>query len=100
GIAIDDAQWIDTGTLAAIRTLPGLLSGLPIVWLIAIRPSRDSAPLATALEQLRRTGAKTIVLGPLDDEAVASLTTEQLDAEPDEQIAELVEQAGGSPFLL
>src|SRR4051812_16538489 len=99
-IAIDDAQWIDTGTLAALRTLPGLLSALPIVWLIALRPSRDSALLATALDQLKRAGAKTIVLGPLDDDAVASLTSEQLDAEPDEQIVELVQQAGGSPFLL
>ena len=36
-IAIDDAQWADGGTLAALRTLPMRMVGLPVAWLIALR---------------------------------------------------------------
>jgi predicted ATPase len=37
-ISIDDAHWADGGTAAAIRTLPMRLVGLPIAWVIALRP--------------------------------------------------------------
>ena len=39
---------------AAIRTLPMRLMGLPIAWVIALRPPRESTPIVDALEQLRR----------------------------------------------
>src|SRR6202795_2808592 len=51
-IAIDDAQWADGGTAAALRTLPPRLMGLPIAWAIALRPPRDATPLVQALEHL------------------------------------------------
>jgi predicted ATPase len=37
-IAIDDVHWADSGTAAALRTLPIRLSGLPIAWVFAVRP--------------------------------------------------------------
>ena len=53
-ISIDDAHWADGGTAAAIRTLPMRLMGLPIAWVIALRPPRESTPLVHALEQLKQ----------------------------------------------
>src|SRR5207302_10665158 len=44
-IAVDDAHWADAGTVAAIRTLPTRLMGLPIAWVIALRPPRVETPL-------------------------------------------------------
>ncbi len=45
-ISIDDAQWADSGTIAALRTLPMRLMGLPIARVIALRrrvkPHRSS----------------------------------------------------------
>ena len=100
-IVIDDAQWADNGTVAALRSLPRSLSGSPIAWLIAWRPSPETAPdTATAIDQLKRNGATVITLGPLDDAAIARLAAEVLGGEPDEQVLDLVEQAAGSPFLL
>jgi DNA-binding CsgD family transcriptional regulator len=90
-VAIDDAHWADRGTMAALRTLPMRLMGLPIAWVIAHRPPRD----ATRLE-----GARTIVLGPLEDDAVARLATDTLGAEPDQSILELLAQANGNPFFI
>ena len=100
-IVIDDAQWADNGTVAALRSLPRSLAGSPIAWLIAWRPSPETAPdSATAIDQLKRGGASVITLGPLDDAAVARLAAEVLGGEPDEHVIDLVEQAAGSPFLL
>ncbi len=99
-IAIDDAHWADGGTAAAIRTLPMRLMGLPIAWVIALRPPRETTPLVHALEQLKQEGARTIVLGPLDDAAVARLATDMLAAPPDESILAHLAAADGSPFIL
>ena len=99
-ISIDDAHWADGGTAAAIRTLPMRLMGLPIAWVIALRPPREATPLVHALEQLKQDGARTIVLGPLDDDAVAQLATDMLAAQPDQSILEQLAEADGSPFLV
>jgi DNA-binding CsgD family transcriptional regulator len=99
-IAIDDAQWVDSGTIAALRTLPMRLMGLPIAWIIALRHPRDSTPLVHALEQLKQEGARTVVLGPLDDAAVERLATGMLAAQPDESILEQLATADGSPFIV
>ena len=99
-IAIDDAQWADGGTIAALRALPVRLVGLPIAWVIAIRPPRAATPLVSALDQLKREGARTIGLGPLPAEAVTQLAADMLAARPDQSILDQLAQAGGSPFLI
>jgi DNA-binding CsgD family transcriptional regulator len=99
-ISIDDAHWVDGGTTAAIRTLPTRLVGLPIAWLIALRPPRESTPLVHALEQLKENGARTIDLGPLDANAIAQLATDVLAAQPDQSILEQLAEADGNPFLV
>jgi DNA-binding CsgD family transcriptional regulator len=100
-VVIDDAQWADAGTAAALRSLPRSLAGTAIAWLIAWRPSPESAPdAASAIEHLKRTGATVIALGPLDEAATARLAAELLGGEPNDRVLDLVEQAAGSPFLL
>jgi DNA-binding CsgD family transcriptional regulator len=99
-ISVDDAHWADAGTVAAIRTLPMRLMGLPIAWLIALRPPREATPLVHALEHLKQEGARSIVLGPLDDDAVAQLAAEILAAQPDQSILKQLAEADGSPFLV
>jgi DNA-binding CsgD family transcriptional regulator/tetratricopeptide (TPR) repeat protein len=99
-ISIDDAHWADGGTAAAIRTLPMRLMGLPIAWVIALRPPRDSTPLVHALEQLTQNGARTIVLGPLENNAIAQLATNVLAGQPDQSILEQLAEADGNPFLV
>src|SRR3989441_7185510 len=99
-ISIDDAHWADSGTVAAIRTLPMRLMGLPIAWAIALRPPREATPLVFALEQLKQEGARTVTLGPLDDDAVVQLATDMLAAQPDQSILKQLAEADGSPFLV
>ncbi|MDX6596572.1 MAG: hypothetical protein QOE87_459 [Gaiellales bacterium] len=99
-ISIDDSQWADGGTVAALRTLPTRLTGLPIAWVIALRSPRERTPLVRALEQLKHDGAHAIVLGPLAGDAVEQLAADMLHAQPDQSILEALAEAEGSPFLL
>jgi DNA-binding CsgD family transcriptional regulator len=99
-ISIDDSHWADGGTVAALRTLPMRLMGLPIAWVIALRPPREATPLVGALERLKHEGARTIALGPLNDDSVALLAADLLAAQPDQSILKQLAEADGSPFLV
>ncbi len=99
-IALDDSHWADGGTVAALRTLPMRLMGLPIAWVIALRPPREATSLVHALEQLKGEGARTITLGPLDDDAVSRVAADLLAAQPDQSILKQLAEAEGSPFLV
>ncbi len=99
-LCLDDLQWSDSGTAAALRALPARLAALPIAWLIAFRPDQGSRQLLSAFEYLERGGAEKIVLRPLDDAAVAQVAVDVMRAEPDDALLELVKRAHGSPFLV
>jgi predicted ATPase len=72
-ISLDDLQWADSGTAAALFALPARLADLPIAWILAFRRDQGSPPLLRSIEHLHGNGAERIVLGPLDDAAVAQL---------------------------
>ena len=99
-ISLDDQQWTDSGTAAALRALPVRLADLPVAWIVAFRPGQGSAQLRGAIEHLDHAGAARIVLGPLDDDAVAKVAEDVIDAAPDDALLDLVKGAHGSPFLL
>jgi len=53
-ICLDDLQWADPGTLAAVRSLPGQLADLPIIWMVAVRPEGAPGDVLAVLEHLRQ----------------------------------------------
>jgi DNA-binding CsgD family transcriptional regulator/tetratricopeptide (TPR) repeat protein len=99
-ISLDDLQWADSGTATALRALPVRLADMPVVWILAFRPEQGSTQVRTAIEHLDHGGAEKIVLGPLDDAAVAQVAEDVMDAEPDDALLHLVKDASGSPFVL
>ena len=99
-ISLDDLQWADSGTAAALRALPVRLADLPVAWILAFRPGQGSAQVLSAIDHLDHSGAERIGLGPLDEAAVAQLAEDVMDAEPDEALLDLVKGARGSPFVL
>ena len=99
-VCLDDLQWADSGTAAALRVLPARLATVPVAWVIASRPSRGSPEIRSAVDRLERDGAQKIVLGPLDQAGVAQLAADILQAEPGRGLLKMAERAGGSPFLL
>ena len=99
-VCLDDLQWADSGTAAALRALPIRLATVPIAWVLACRPGQGSPQLRSSVECLARNGAETIVLGPLDDSGVAQVAADLVGGDPDGALLKMAERAGGSPFLL
>jgi DNA-binding CsgD family transcriptional regulator len=99
-VCLDDLQWADSGTAAAVRTLPTRLATAPVAWILAYRPGQGSPEILNATDHLKRNGAETIVLGPFDEMRVAQLAADVLQAEPDGALLKMAERAGGNPLLL
>ncbi|HXO06801.1 MAG TPA: AAA family ATPase [Solirubrobacteraceae bacterium] len=99
-ILLDDVQWADSGTAAALRALPPGLASLPIGWVLAMRPDHGPGQLRGAFEYLAEEGAERLVLEPLGQAAVAEVANDVMRAEPDEAVLRMAGEAGGNPFLL
>lgn len=99
-VCLDDLQWADSGTAAALRALPARLSTVPVGWVIALRPGQGSHRLRSATDYLESNGAEKLLLAPLDQAGVAQVAADVLGAQPDRALLKMAERAGGSPFLL
>lgn len=99
-VCLDDLQWADSGTLAALRALPGRLGSVPVAWILATRPIQAGSGLADVVEQLVQSGARRITLEPLTSPAVAEVTSDVMQASPDQALLELAAEAAGNPFFL
>ncbi|MCW3014057.1 MAG: LuxR family transcriptional regulator [Solirubrobacterales bacterium] len=99
-IFLDDVQWVDSGSAAALRVLAPRLASLPIGWVLAMRPDQGPAHVRSAVEYLVAEGAERLVLDPLPQAAVAQLASDAMRAEPDETLLRMASEAGGNPFLL
>jgi DNA-binding CsgD family transcriptional regulator/RecA/RadA recombinase len=99
-IAVDDLQWADASSVAALEALTLRLASLPIGWLGAVRTTEASADLRAMLARLYAAGGLRIELGPLPEAAVGQLIADRAGATPDESLLKLAASAGGAPFWL
>src|SRR6202035_4875373 len=99
-VCLDDLQWADGATVAALRVLPTRLAPMPIVWVGAWRPGQASPELRAALAELDEHGADRIELQPLDDVAVTQIVMDIVGAKPSLDLLEVTESAKGVPFFL
>jgi DNA-binding CsgD family transcriptional regulator len=91
-ICLDDLQWADNGTCAAVRSLPVRLASLPIGWVLALRPGEAGCDLGRGVERT--------VLHRLGQAAVAEVAADVLGAAPDDALLALAEGTQGNPFFL
>ncbi len=99
-ICLDDLQWADSGTISAVRSLPGRLASLPVGWVLAFRPPETDNDLGRAVTALLRNGAEKTSLQPLDAGAIAAVVVDVLGAQPDAALLALAEGVHGNPFFL
>ncbi|WP_328606953.1 AAA family ATPase [Amycolatopsis sp. NBC_00345] len=99
-VCLDDLQWADSGTLAALRALPARLESVPIAWILAARPVQPGSGLDDVVDQLVSQGARRITLEPLAPAAVAGLASDVMRANPDQGLLDLAAEAAGNPFFL
>ena len=98
-ISLDDVQWADPATLAALGSLTRQLAAHRILWLLAVRSGEPGAAERTALSRLAAAGP-IIALGPLDETAVADVAADLLGAPPDAALLTALAGVRGQPFLL
>ena len=99
-IAIDDVQWADEATLAALLTLPRQLASHRILWLLAARTGEPVGPACDAVSRIAEAGALKIALPPLDRAAVAGVAEDLLGGAPDPALLKVLAGVRGQPFLL
>jgi DNA-binding CsgD family transcriptional regulator len=99
-IVLDDLQWADQLTLAALETLIPRLAGVPVLWLAAytdfpvVRPTRD------ALDRLLAVHAEVVPLSALEEPAASELAAQLLGGAGPKDIRRVVTTAGGIPALI
>jgi DNA-binding CsgD family transcriptional regulator len=99
-VVVDDLQWADAASASALVTLSRRLATHRIGWLLALRRGELADAALDAVGRLEAAGASEIVLGPLDETAVAQVARDMLGGEPDEALREALSRAEGQPFLL
>jgi predicted ATPase len=99
-ISLDDAQWADPATVAALGSLTRRLAAHRILWLIAVRSGEPGASEHAVLSRLEPTDPIAITLGPLDEAAVGGLAADLLGAPPDAALLTALSGVGGHPLLL
>jgi DNA-binding CsgD family transcriptional regulator len=103
-LCLDDVQWADGGSLAALRLLPARLACMPVGWVLAFRPvDRDGdagRAISAAAEAATTATTTTTTLRRLEASAVAEVAADMLGATPDPDLLDLAESARGNPFQL
>ena len=100
-ILIDDAQWADAPSLAALNHFVRRVDGLPVVIVVSIRTG-DETQHPELLDLLTGDPDTEICSpGPLSDESVGRILAAELDQQPDQAFAAASRVAtGGNPFLV
>ncbi|MEU8652336.1 AAA family ATPase [Streptomyces sp. NPDC048737] len=98
-IGLDDVQWADSLSRFALQQLPARLRTSPVLWVLTGRrepagPAEEIVAAATG-----NLPTVTVSLGPLSGEAIAQLAGDTLGAAVDERVRDLLDGAGGNPFL-
>ncbi|MFC5262353.1 AAA family ATPase [Kribbella qitaiheensis] len=99
-ITLDDVQWADATTIAALRALPTWLAEYPIGWVLVRRTGPRDPPIDWLFGEWEHLGAPRIALGPLADDAVADVIADVLRARPDSDLLAMAHGAAGNPLLV
>lgn len=99
-LTLDDLHWADPTTLLALRLLPPELALYPLVWILTRTIGSVDSALNRLYEVLEGDGGTRIVLGMLDDLAVAEVAGDAFDASADAGLLALAKEAGGNPLIL
>lgn len=91
-LEVADLHWADNSTLEALQALLGAIADLPVLVVIATRPSFEPA-------WLRAVAQPTIHLAPLDDEAVRRLVRAAGPALSVGMAEAIADRAAGIPFF-
>ncbi|MCQ4207659.1 helix-turn-helix transcriptional regulator [Streptomyces longispororuber] len=98
-ISLDDAQWADPLSRFALQQLPARLRTSPVLWLLTARPDASGPAEGVAAAAEAQLPTVTVPLGPLSASAVTQLAGDTLGSSIGRRVRDLLDGAGGNPFL-
>ncbi|MEV7681959.1 AAA family ATPase [Streptomyces sp. NPDC088341] len=98
-IALDDVQWADPLSRFALKQLPALLRTSPVLWMLTGRPEPAEPASEVVAAATGNLPTVDVPLGPLSSEAIGQLADDEMGAAVDGQVRDLLDGAGGNPFL-
>ncbi|MGW2251730.1 helix-turn-helix transcriptional regulator [Kitasatospora sp. NPDC001660] len=98
-IGLDDVQWADALSRFALQQLPTRLRTSPVLWMLTGRrePAGPAEEIVAAAAGNLPT--VTVSLGPLSGAAIGQLADDTLGPAVDTWVRDLLDGAGGNPFL-
>ena len=93
-LLLEDAQWLDLGSLELLERLMRAARELPLLVIATARPGPVADQLVAAMESDPGAGGAVIELGPLDRESAGALVRTALGAAADDETVELVMERG------
>ena len=97
-LSLDDLHWADPSTLLAVRALSRRTGQLPVILVLALRPTPRTPELAAVTDGLLAAGAVHLHLDPLDGSAVTELVARTLGAPPGAKLRQEAARGGGNPL--
>jgi DNA-binding CsgD family transcriptional regulator len=98
-VAIDDLQWLDRASQAAVGFVMRRLGDRPVGFLMSLRIGVNSVPPADLAHALRDAQPERVALGPLSLAALHALISEHLDHPlPRPILVRIAAAARGNPF--
>ncbi len=99
-VAVDDLHWTDAGTLGVFRSAVRRLAHLPVLVVLAFRPTTEHTELDRLVDELTREGAIHLGLATLDSDAVEQIVAEGLGAPPGPSLRAQLGTTGGNPLYV
>ncbi|MBO0728530.1 MAG: AAA family ATPase [Acidimicrobiaceae bacterium] len=99
-VILDDLQWADQATVAALAALPEQLFSYPIFWLLARRSIPSSPNLDALVARLAASGADRWQLKPLDEAATMALASDVAGQPLQSSAAHVLLATGGNPLFI
>nr|WSX75621.1 AAA family ATPase [Streptomyces sp. NBC_00899] len=98
-IALDDVQWADPLSRFALKQLPTRLRTSPVLWMLTARREPAGPADEVVAASIGNLRTVKVPLGPLSGAAIDQLAGDELGAAVDGQVRDLLDGAGGNPFL-
>jgi DNA-binding CsgD family transcriptional regulator len=99
-VCLDDLQWADNSSIAALRSLPASLASLPVGWVLAFRPVDAGSQLGRTAPDRVRGGGERSRLRALSRADTSQLVADVIGGVPDDTLLGLAQGMQGNPFYL
>jgi DNA-binding CsgD family transcriptional regulator len=99
-LVVEDVHWADAGSLFALLALCRRTSDVPLLLVATCRPVPRPPELERMLDAMVESGATSLRLAALADEAVRELATARLGADPEPSLRARLGGAGGNPLFV